>query len=99
MAGIGPNTRWVVDCFLRELDGVKLNEPEWPAHVAERRMKLAAMVYAEVPNDDPECFALRGLAMAVLDLCRWPADVATVSQYLSARSVHRDVLQAAYDAG
>jgi hypothetical protein len=96
---IGPNTRWVVDEFLRELGGVRLTELDVQAHVVERRMSLAAMVLTEVPNDDPECFALRGLAGAVVDLCRWPADVATVEQYLSAKRAYRDVLRAAYDAG
>jgi hypothetical protein len=95
---IGSNTRWLVDAFLAELDSVKLNEPAPPAHVVDRRAKLAAMMLAEVPNDDPECFALRGLAAAVIDLCAsW--EPATVERYLGARATYRDVLQAAYDAG
>jgi hypothetical protein len=91
--------RWVVDAFLAELGTIKLNEPDWPAHVVEHRMVLASMVLLEVELDDPECFALRGIAWAVLDLARWPADVATVERYLQARRCHVDVLQAAFDAG
>lgn len=95
---IGSNTRWLVDAFLAELDAVKLNEPDAPAHVVDRRAKLAGMVLAEVPNDDPECFALRGLAAAVIELCSaW--EPATLERYLAARTTYRDVLRAAYDAG
>lgn len=96
---IGVHTRWVVEAFLCELDGVRLNASDWPCHVVDRRTVLASMVLTEVSNDDPECFALRGLATAVIDLARQPADVDQIAQFLSARVAYRDVLRAAFDAG
>ena len=73
--------QWVVDGFLDEIQTIKFTDEE-PLYKLDRRQKLAEMVLTELPGDDPEELALRGVAEAVRDLCLSPGDPDVITPYL-----------------
>lgn len=90
--------QWVVDGFLDEIQTIKFTEEE-PLYKLDRRQKLAEMVLTELPGDDPEELALRGVAEAVRDLCLSPGDPDVITPYLEVRRAHVDVLKSLIPPG
>jgi hypothetical protein len=88
-------TREVVRTFLEELGTVPFTEDE-PLYRIDRRLLLAAMVLAEVRDDDLEGMALRSLAEVTREQCLSPTDPEVVGRFIAARQAHLDVVKELY---
>ena len=85
--------RMVVQAFLDELAGWRINDTNPTAHKTQRRMALAEVVSTEIQGDDIECLALRALAAAATDLCISPADAPTIEAFLAAKRTYLEIVQ------